>query len=416
MRRTVAWTVACTAVSIGLIEWFATELSQLLFGSSDSAALVRGIGLCLVTVILQHTLTALLTALRLYRIVSALNFVQSLLFAGISLASDVAQPTMASIVVGYSAASLVAGVGAIVWAWPAMRHLDPPAEDLAHSEFWFKLLRFAFFVWLTNLLTNLFAVVDRYMLVHCAGMSPALALDQVGHYHSSRVIPLLLVSVAELLGGLLMPHLSHDWEAGRHEQVSTRLNLAVKLTSAGMLVCGTCILAAAPFLFHVVLQGRYNEGLAVLPWTLAGCVWYGIYCIAQNYLWCAEKTRLATTPLVLGLLVNVALNFALLPTYGLFGAVLATGISTGLCLVTVLALSWVHGLRLDAGTWILAASPIALGFGLWPAAATCAVLTFATAAGNLVLTADERRDLKSCAADTLEALLAPLGRRQPASN
>ena len=77
-------------------------------------------------------------------------------------------------------------------------------------------------MWVSNLFSQLFAVVDRYMLVHCAGLSPADALDQVGHYHSSRVIPLLLVSVAELLGGMIMPHLSHDWEAGRRDHVGRR--------------------------------------------------------------------------------------------------------------------------------------------------------------------------------------------------
>jgi len=411
LRRTAVWTLVCTVLAVGLLEWFAADLSRLLFGQPESTDLVRGIGLCLATVILQHTLTALLTAIRLYRIVSALNFVQSVLFAAISLGLLWGRPSITSIVWGYAVASLVASVAALVWAWPALRTLDPPTDELAHSEFWGKLLRFAFFIWVTNLLTNLFAVTDRYMIVHCAGLTPKDALDQVGHYHSSRVIPLLLVSVAELLGGLVMPHLTHDWEAGRRGHVSARLNLGLKLTSAGMLICGACILATAPFVFHTVLQGRYDEGLAVLPWTLAGCVWYGIYCIAQNYLWCAEKTRLATAPLVLGLLVNVALNLVLLPTYGLTGAVLATAISTGLCLATVMALSYQHGLRLDRGTWILVASPIALGFGVIPALATCIALGAATVTSDLILSADERRDLWTGVVDAVRAILQPLSRR-----
>jgi PST family polysaccharide transporter len=246
-------------------------------------------------------------------------------------------------------------------------------------------------------------------------MSPAEALDQVGHYHSSRVIPLLLVSVAELLSGLIMPHLSHDWEAGRHDHVGRRLNLGVKLTSFGMLLSGAAILAAAPFLFHVVLEGRYDEGLAILPWTLAGCVWYGIYCIAQNYLWCAEKARLATAPLGLGLVANVLLNLVLLPRYGLHGAVLATAVSTVLCLATVLSLSRRHGMQLDTGTWILALSPAAIGFGVWPAIAACGALAGAAVTTNLVFTADERRELAACCRDALFAVVPFLNRRGAAS-
>jgi O-antigen/teichoic acid export membrane protein len=385
-----------------------------MFGRIDETPLVRGIGLCLGAVIVQHTLTSLLASLRLYRIVTALNFAQSLLFAGISLSLLWSRPTIGSIVWGYSIASLAASLAALAWAWPALRHLEPPGDELPHGEFWRKLMRFAFFVWATNLLTNLFAVVDRYMLVHYAGLSAAEALEQVGNYHTSRVVPLLLVSVTELLTGLLMPHLSHDWEAGRHAEAGSRLNLAAKLTSIGMLFSGALVLAAGPFLFQAVLQGRYDAGLQVLPWTLAGCVWYGIYLIAQNYLWCAERTWLATAPLALGLAANVLLNLLLLPGYGLQGAVVATAAATALCLATTLALSRMHGMPLDAGTWLLAIAPAALGLGPWPAAAACVVVGVVTLGTSLVLTADEGRTLKECVLDALRLFARPLARRRRA--
>lgn len=412
LHRAAIWTGVCTIAALGLIEFFAPEFSTLIFGQEDLASLVRGIGLCLASVIVHHTLTALLAALRLYRIVSAMNFVQSLLFAGVSLGLMWYEPSIANIVWGYAIASVGGSAFALVWAWPALFHLEPASSRLPHGMFWAKLLRFAFFVWVSNLFSQLFAVVDRYMLVHCAGLSPAEALDQVGHYHSSRVIPLLLVSIAELLSGMIMPHLSHDWEIGRHDHVGQRLNTGVKLTSLGMLLGGAAILAAAPFLFHVVLEGRYDEGLAVLPWTLAGCVWYSIYCIAQNYLWCAEKTRLATAPLGLALVANVALNLFLLPTYGLHGAVLATAISTALALGTVLVLSARHGMRLDAGTWLLAASPTAIGFGTWPAIAMCFTLSVAALTTTLVFTLDERRELTASVRESVATFLPFLNRRR----
>jgi PST family polysaccharide transporter len=378
LHRASVWTALCTLLALTLIEVFAAEFSQLLFGRLNETSLVRGIGVCLASVILHHTLTALLASLRLYRIVSAMNFVQSMLFAGVSLALMYRTPNIAGIVIGYAVASVVASALAIFWAWPALFQLEPASEKLAHSQFWMKLLQFAFFVWVSNLFSQLFAVVDRYMLVHCAGLSPSEALDQVGHYHSSRVIPLLLVSVAELLSG-------------------------------------ACILAAAPFLFHVVLEGRYDEGLAVLPWTLAGCVWYGIYCIAQNYLWCAEKTRLATAPLGIGLLANVILNLFLLPVYGLHGAVLATAVSTALCLATVLILSRRHGMKLDIGTWLLAAAPTAIGFGMWPAIVCCGGVCLMAIATPMIFTADERRELAACIRDAIATFLPKLPRRRPAT-
>ena len=153
-----------------------------------------------------------------------------------------------------------------------------------------------------------------------------------------------------------MPHLSHDWELGHREEVGRKLNLSVKLTGLGMHAVGVGVLLFSPFMFGVILQGRYNDGLAVLPWTLAGCVISGIYVVAQNYLWCAEHPRLAALPLAIGLVFNVILNLFMIPAWGLHGAVLATGLATILCLAIILLLSHQHGMKLDLGTWLICAA------------------------------------------------------------
>lgn len=403
--RTAAWTVACTVTAVGLMHVYAAPLSTAVFGHEHYAELMQNIALCLATIVLHHTLTSVLTALRLCRIVTAMNFAQSMLFALLSLALVWRHPDMTSIVYAYAVACLVASLGAMAWSWPAFREMDRPVEPLPHSEFWNKLLRFAFFVWVTNVLTHLFAVIDRYMLVHTAGLSPAEALEQIGHYHSSRIVPLLMVSVADLLAGFVMPHLSHDWELDRRDRVSERLNLAVKLTLLGMIAFGACVLLAGPLLFDVILQGRYNDGLAVLPWTIAGCVWYGVYIVAQCYLWCAEKTRWAVAPLALSLAANVVLNLFLLPAYGLYGAVLSTGIATCICLLSVLEISRWHGMRVDRGTWLLSLAPAALGFGAAPTLVACTAIAALALYGHAIFTPAERRDLKEFALAGVHRLL-----------
>jgi polysaccharide transporter, PST family len=320
---------------------------------------------------------------------------------------------MLSILYGYTVACVFASTGAIVWAWPALIHLDAPQSRLPHNEFWGKLLRFALFVWATNLMTHLFAVVDRYMLVHYAGLTPEEAFDQIGHYHASRIVPLLMVSIAELLAGMVMPHLSHDWEAGRRAEVTGRLNLAIKLMTLGLVLFGACVVVAGPLLFNVVLEGRYSLGLAVLPWTVAGCVWYSVYLIAQNYLWCAEKNWLQTAPLALGLVVNVVLNLALLPTLGLYGCVLAAAGGALACLLTVLELNRRHGMTVDRGVWLLAVSPAALGLGAWPAVLSAIALTVAALTSNTLLTETERRQLWTFVSGSLAKFL-PLHRLRAA--
>lgn len=412
LRRTATWTAICGFGSVAAVGLFAPSMANLVFGDTSFSNLMIGASACLAAVILCHTLTSLLAGLRLYRAVSALNFIQSVVFAVVSLGLMWRSPTVEAVLIGYGASCIAASVCGFVWLWPAIVGDRPSAERLGHSQFWSKLLRFAFFIWVTNCLSNLFAIIDRYMLVHCAGMSAAEALAKVGDYHSSRVIPLLLISVADLLSGMVMPHLSHDWELGRRDQVSHRLNLTLKLTSLGMLAVGACILAAGPFLFHVVLQGKYNGGLEVLPWTLAGCLWFGIYSIAQNYLWCAERATLNVYPLVIGLATNIALNFILLPSMGLQGAVLATAISTALALALVLLISQRHGMRVDPGTWLTAAAPMVAGFGTSVAIVGVLALAAAALATGWILTSSERDELIQTARSSWQSFTRRLSRNR----
>ena len=206
-----------------------------------------------------------------------------------------------SIVIGYGAAACCRSSAYLLWKGRAVMAEAAPDDGVAHREFWPPLVRFAVWVWVINLFCHLFGVVDRYMLVHWSGLENAAALALVGHYHASRIVPLLFLSVADLLAGVVMPYLSHDWEVGSRQRVSDRLNLVLKFTSLVMLAGGVAVLWIAPLLFHVAFQGRYDEGLAVMPWTLTYCVWYALLLVAQNYIWCAERTKLGALPLAVGL-------------------------------------------------------------------------------------------------------------------
>jgi polysaccharide transporter, PST family len=393
LRRTGVWTAVCSTAAIAILLMFAPQFSRLVFGTDGSTSSIYAVAACLAAVILHHTLTSLFTAMRLFRVVTIMNFLQSILFAALTLALLTRHVSVLSIVGGYGFACLIASIWAIWWVWPGITARQDTPTHIPHLAFWSRLLRFALFVWATNLLSHLFAVVDRAMIIHLSGLDPDIALEQVGHYHSSRIVPLLLVSFADLLSGLIMPHLSHDWELGHREEVGRKLNLSVKLTGLGMHAVGVCVLLFSPFMFGVILQGRYNDGLAVLPWTLAGCVISGIYVVAQNYLWCAEHPRLAALPLAIGLLINVVLNLFMIPAWGLHGAVIATGIATIFCLAIILILSHKHGMKVDLGTWLICAAPITLAWGIVPSVGAMLLIIVLAIASKSVFDTYERQQI-----------------------
>ncbi len=372
LRRATVWTTVLTISAAGLIIFQAPRFSDLIFGQPDASTLVTVLALSLMAVILHHFLEAVFSALRKFSIVSTMHFCQSISFAIISLALLWCWRFAAeSIVVGYGAACLISVVGVLAWKGGALLAEATPDDGIPHREFWPPLMQFAFWVWVTNLFCHLFGVVDRYMLVHYSGLENTAALALVGNYHASRIVPILFLSVADLLGGAVMPYLSHDWEIGARQQVSDRLNTVLKVTSIVMLAGGVVVLWTAPLLFHVAFQGRYDQGLPVLPWTMTYCVWYSLLLVAQNYAWCAERTKLTVVPLVAGLILNVTIDALLIPRWGLLGAVLGTTAAT--C-VALLVLYWINrsaGMQIQPGMLWLSLAPVALCGGAGGAQQCC---------------------------------------------
>ena len=405
LRRAANWTAGLTATACGLMVLAAPRFSELIFGRPDQTTLVVLLALSLAAVILHHFLEALFAALRKFSIVSTMHFCQSIIFALLSLTLLWCWRSAAeSIVVGYGIACLVSAVGTLIWKGRALAEEAAPDGGVAHREFWPPLVRFAAWVWVINLLYHLFAVVDRYMLVHWSGLDNAAALALVGHYHASRIIPFLFLSLAELLACAVMPYLSHDWEAGDRRQVSDRLNLALKLTSLAMLAGGVVVLWVAPFLFHRAFDSQYDQGLAVMPWTLTYCAWYALLIVAQKYIWCAEKAKLGTLPLAAGLAINIALNMVLIPAWGLLGAVVSTTIATGVAVCVLYLINYRAGMLLQPGMILLTLAPVALCGGAWVGTAAVALLALAMPFSRTLVNPNERAAL----ADIFKTYLARL--------
>jgi PST family polysaccharide transporter len=394
LHRTTTWTAALSAVAIGVMVWAWPTMSNIVFGQPNQQTLVWWMCAALAAVILHHFLEALFAALRKFRIVSAMQMCQSFTFAAISLSLLWWWRLAAeSIIIGYGAACLISVAATLLFTSRSIAEEAAAGESVSHTEFWPPLVRFAVWIWFTNLLCNMFAVVDRYMLVHWSGLDNVTALEQVGNYHSSRVVPLLLISLADLLAGVVMPYLSHDWERGEKRQVSDRINLVLKLTALGMLGISVVVLWGAPLLFQVAFEGKYSAGLAVLPWTLTYCVWYALLIVAQNYIWCAEKTKIGSLPLGIGLVANILLNIVLLPVWGLHGAVVATTASTGLALGLLYLLNRREGMELQPGLLWLSAAPVALGGGVWLATAALVLLVVAAPFSRMLFNDRERGQL-----------------------
>ncbi len=403
LRRTTAACAILACLAVAIIAGLRTWVSELVFATPDQTDMVLLLTVSLLALAAYNFLTDVLTSMRLVRVTSIVQFISGLLFAVLSVVLLLGwRRDAGSIVIAYAGSNVITLVATLFWMRRIWRATPEAAERLPQKELWRKLAPFAAWLWTVNLLYNLVGVVDRYMMMHFAPTDDPLAL--VGHYHSSQVVPMLMVSMCALIGGIVMPHLSHDWETGRTSDVSTKLNLTIKLLGLAMLLGSVLTLVGSPLLFKVAFHGKYEGGEEILPLTLVYCLWMGLIPIAQMYLWCAERPTLASLALAGSLVVNVALCWFLLPRFGLHGVVWATAAANLFALLCIYRFNAWLGLRIDRGIWVITLSPVVLGAGVLAASGALAVVLLAMLFTNQVLLPAEKKLL-------VDALLARMHRK-----
>ncbi|HVW00301.1 MAG TPA: DUF1932 domain-containing protein [Planctomycetaceae bacterium] len=413
LRRMSIATLALAAATLAAFCWNREWFSVLLYGESQ-ATLIHALLFAAPAFVLFCAVSELFAALRMVRVVSAMQFTHSLLFASLSVGFVALwRPDASSVVIAFGAACVLSLLGTTpyvgqVWsAFPRAAEVTVPTQ----RDFWGRLIPFVASVWVCNTVAQLFTSVDRYMLVHYSGMSAPEALAAVGQYHSARVIPSLIVTVAGLFATLLIPFLSCDWEGGRRERVSDRVNSFVKLVGLVLTTASTGVLVAAPLLFGWGFGGKFDGGLAILSWVLTCAVWYGMFNLAKSYLWCDERVTLVAIALGGGVLVNVLCNLVLLRPFGLHGAVISTCIATLAALLCVYGLTSLRGMRIQRGVWLVTLLPLALNFGtLGALIANLAILVLAGTT-EWIFTHAEQAELRN----TLSQALAKWKTRRASS-
>jgi O-antigen/teichoic acid export membrane protein len=394
LRRTVGCVAVLLVVAVAAMTLWRACFSQAIFGSPDCESLVLLAAAALVAIVAFNTLFELFGGLRLFRLAAGMQFFHSLLFAvlGVGLAL-LWQPTALSLVAAFGVASALCWVGYLPWLRRAWRSVPHDASALGQFELWRKIVPFAASVWVTNWLANLFDVTDRWMLAHYGAVDPVAALADVGNYHAARALPLPLVAVAALLRSAVLPHLSHDWEAGRRQAVCEKVGFVLKLWGLTLLVVSAGLVFVAPTLFDVAFRGKYSGGLEVLSLTVIYLGWESMTALATSYLWCAERPGLGSLTWAGGLALNIVLNLVLVPRYGLHGAVVATTTANLLSLSLAYVLNSWLGARPGLAVWVVSLAPVSLLLGHWTAAAVTLALLHQAWRRQWLFTADEKARL-----------------------
>lgn len=311
-------------------QWFAWAV----FNDAESAEQIAWLIATLAAVTIFNFVNELMSALRQVRVVSAMQFINSAGFALFGILGLMWARSWSSLLPSYTLACLVATLPGM-WV---LRHSH--GQELKASapiaDMWSRVIPFAITLWCMNLLTNMFDVCDRALLLHLTPGDAAQGQALIGQYHCGRIIPALLISVASLLSGILLPYLSADFEAGNSERLRTRLQQVLQTVAIVFSVTAVAAIVASPLLFEVLFSGRYEEARSILPLALLQCIWMSLFYLAQTYLFCLERGKQVALIIFSGLVLNAALNYPLILAFGLAGSVAATAVASGAILAVLL--------------------------------------------------------------------------------
>lgn len=400
--RVIALSTLGTFAVLAWIVVFPNHFSRCVFDGLNNYSTTLWLACAFLSLLVFSVAYELAGSLRHVRVLSLMHFIQSVGFAVIGLPLIIRTGSWTSLIPAYAIACILACIPGIWCIWKHNREEFRRSNTLVASSMWKQVIPFAASIWFMNALSNLIEVLDRYMLLHLCPFGTEIASSWVGEYHCARILPTLMVSLGLVLSGLMLPFLSRDWEDENLSQIRDRMRQMIQMVTIGYLGVGLGALLVSPWLFKYGLDGRYADAQEIMPIAMVHAVWVGMFLIGDNYLVCSNRMKALNVILIVGILFNFCLNWLLIPSFGLVGAVTATTLAG---LVVLLLLFWQMargGCPIGWGTWALCVAPLSFVLGPTAVAVVLATIVFVAGRTNWLLSAEDRSQIDAALLPRLE--------------
>ena len=197
-----------------------------------------------------------------------------------------------------------------VWAYSAIKQ----KEMLLYS---LPLIPNTLFWWATN-------ISSRYILAYQCGMALA------GFFAATSKLPALINMVTSVFQQSWQISSVKQLEADDHIKFYSHV---FSLYSSAIAIMGSIILLLVPYISMFVLQGDFYQAWIYTPLLLfsaiLGCfsVYFGTFYTV------AKKSKSVMTTTMFGAFANIIFCFALIPLWGIYGALIASVLSYGIIVI-----------------------------------------------------------------------------------
>jgi O-antigen/teichoic acid export membrane protein len=166
------------------------------------------------------------------------------------------------------------------------------------------------------------AVGDRYVINGMMGEAP-LGLYGAAYNLCQYVQGILIASV----GQAIMPMYMQLWDTKGADETAAFVSKSLRSYAvlAAPVIAG--LAAVGPELLPTLASDKYASAGGILPWVIAGMVFDGTTSMVGAGLFIHRKTKWIMAIVLSCAILNLAINFVLVPRIGIMGAAIATLVS-----------------------------------------------------------------------------------------
>lgn len=407
----VGWAALLAAAAVYL---WAGSIGTFLFDTFGEAAgdsvayatscrLTRLAAVTTFCLIAYWTVLSLLKGLRMFRVISAMELVNNVVFTLLAIAvAWGGWPTAGAVLACYG---LTLAAVVIVLAWPTWQvaRVEPEwnAEFSERGVGWGqvagRLLRFGIWAGWAAVLWQGLLVFPLWYLQKTHGPETAAVFAAVRHL--GQVVLIAAVAVVTVL----QTSITKTWESQGAAAADVRLAVGFK-AMALMLLAGCAVLALLAGPLMRMFPDHYALGARILPETLLFFLLAGYLAYLAIHFHLIERTRHLFAPWLAGVVCSVLVGRLLLDGSISDEQALAAAVWTGICgvsaaLLVVFILLCMERRPTDVGTWLLLAAAYLLALPAGPAAVVVGVLLLSAWAGPIIFKDHERLWLRGYVAD-----------------
>lgn len=154
-------------------------------------------------------------------------------------------------------------------------------------------------------------------------ISEMVGKDALGIYSVAYQIGAVIMLVDISFNQAFTPYVLNVLKSG-NEADKVKVVRASYAYALGLFICFGVMLLFLPYLYEFFVNERYASGIIYVPYIALGYVVLGLYKIFVNYLFFLKETKVIGAITLSSALLNILLNYLVIPHYGAFGAAMTT--------------------------------------------------------------------------------------------